>query len=1479
MTDGFYTSPTWARRLNVTLRLGAGGPAPADGVGPVSVNLASGNLSLAHASPAFSAVGGDMGLSLAYNSQAPSAGLAASYWNGPFTNPVTIPAGDPLVSRTDPSVAFYWGSGRSPGPGINASAFIARWKGSVTVPFTGTYQFYVGTTDAVRVYLNNSLNIDSWNDPGGTTNRTVLGAPVSLTKNTAVPIEVDYYQNAGAANLTLAAIAPTADNAAATAKVIVPPSWLTADPVPLPAGWSFAGSASPASYASARMVDDASVVLMDVSGQAHPYTWDGSGFSPPPGEDGVLAKDRSGGYTLHDVDGLVYTFDGYGRLATATTATDDLTPAAFTYTWSGTPLRLHTMTDPVSGAHIDLSYQGDRDPQGNLVACPARPDASFDLTPPDGMLCRAAYSWNTTQTNVFYTSKLLSRIEDPGASVTDFGYDATGLVRVRDPLAADAVAAGKATNDDTSRTLIHYTGALVDSVTLPQPGTNPALRPGHTYEYPAEGQTKVHVAGLTGTNEPNGYNRLVTYDAAGRSLQEYDATGVKVTDTAWDAAIERPVSSTDSAGRLTRYAYDAEGRLTDITGPAPAGCFASPPTNCPDPLPHTHTDYDQAITGLAAAYWDNIALAGAPKRHATVGALSGTVANPGFTGAWSGRFTGEVNLTTATSNLQVTGATASLWVDDASVTDTSPVPAGTHRVEVEVTVASGDASVSLNSRPAGGGSFTPVAGSALSPRYGLVTRTTTDDATPNSPASVTKTEYARPETGQPTKLTRDPDGAALVTTTAYEATGVGRRTSQVLPAGDPTDTTNQASWTLYAYYGNTEGGPAACGQGGVNQAGRLKTVSNPDSDGTAGPQQRRVREFVYDSAGRLAGTKVIAPVTTPAEDWTCTVYDVRGRPTSRTIPAFGGQPARTVTYNWAVDGPLKTSVGDAAGTITTTVDLLGRITAYTDAKANTTSRTYDQAGRTVGTTGPGLLDSTSTDYDPAGRPTVQRVDGAAVATAHYDPATGELAPASTPTVIPAVTYGNGSKLAVLDRGSTGATKALGWTTPGGASIAADVVGRSQSGRVVSETIDGAASPDSFGYDGAGRLVSATVGGRSLAYEFAPTNTCGPNPAAGKNTNRTKLTDNGAATTYCYDGADRLASSSGAAPVGTVAYDNHGNTTTLGTQLMSYDGADRHISTQDGTSPVVSYVRDAVDRIVERKVGGATVGLYGYAGPGDGPSFSSYGLLNASRQRDFALAGGVTYSKGGPNGDRWSYPNIHGDVMALADSTGNKLGSTFTYDPFGKATSVPDNEVGNLDYGWLGQYQRGSEHEGAIATVEMGARPYAPALGRFLEVDPVEGGSANDYDYSNGDPVNNFDVDGLKACKANTNANVVNKTYNAASLTGGTWKVTLQCGVAGPGGYGLRHILNPEFTDRTHFFGTLGDFEKGLIGQALRDPDYIVINDNSGNLNYVRTFKNGVRGCPCNKSQYRNRTFQLFVVVDPTRLTIITAYTNLDWQRG
>jgi RHS repeat-associated protein len=99
------------------------------------------------------------------------------------------------------------------------------------------------------------------------------------------------------------------------------------------------------------------------------------------------------------------------------------------------------------------------------------------------------------------------------------------------------------------------------------------------------------------------------------------------------------------------------------------------------------------------------------------------------------------------------------------------------------------------------------------------------------------------------------------------------------------------------------------------------------------------------------------------------------------------------------------------------------------------------------------------------------------------------------------------------------------------------------------------------------------------------------------------------------------------------------------------------------------------------------------------------------------------------------------MVAAADG-GTRSSSTLTYDPFGQPlVAEPDNESGALDNGWLGQHERPTDSEFALVYVEMGARAYMPALGRFLQVDPVEGGSANAYDYINQDPSNQFDVDG------------------------------------------------------------------------------------------------------------------------------------------
>jgi len=78
--------------------------------------------------------------------------------------------------------------------------------------------------------------------------------------------------------------------------------------------------------------------------------------------------------------------------------------------------------------------------------------------------------------------------------------------------------------------------------------------------------------------------------------------------------------------------------------------------------------------------------------------------------------------------------------------------------------------------------------------------------------------------------------------------------------------------------------------------------------------------------------------------------------------------------------------------------------------------------------------------------------------------------------------------------------------------------------------------------------------------------------------------------YNYDNADRLIWTDDPGFT-SPTYDSHGNMRTAGTgsdyKDMSYDAANRHTGTST-PSGTVTYVRDATNRIVERKVNGTTV---------------------------------------------------------------------------------------------------------------------------------------------------------------------------------------------------------------------------------------------------------------------------------------------------
>ncbi len=128
----------------------------------------------------------------------------------------------PLVVRTDANINFEWGNG-APMSSMGADTFSVRWLGQISPRYSETYTFQTTTDDGVRLWVNDQLLIDRWqNQPA--INWT---GSIALEAGQRYDLRMEYFENGGGA---MAALSWSSQSQPLE---IVPQSQLFSDTVPV----------------------------------------------------------------------------------------------------------------------------------------------------------------------------------------------------------------------------------------------------------------------------------------------------------------------------------------------------------------------------------------------------------------------------------------------------------------------------------------------------------------------------------------------------------------------------------------------------------------------------------------------------------------------------------------------------------------------------------------------------------------------------------------------------------------------------------------------------------------------------------------------------------------------------------------------------------------------------------------------------------------------------------------------------------------------------------------------------------------------------------------------------------------------------------------------------------------------------------------------------------------------------------------------
>ena len=108
------------------------------------------------------------------------------YWNNPNQS------GPPLLTRNDLVIFFNWGKGTA-ASNLGVDHFSARWQRTLNFD-AGIYRFNIEVDDGFRLYIDNVLVLDEWEE--GAARTYTVDVPLSTGLHN---IQVDYFERTGVA--------------------------------------------------------------------------------------------------------------------------------------------------------------------------------------------------------------------------------------------------------------------------------------------------------------------------------------------------------------------------------------------------------------------------------------------------------------------------------------------------------------------------------------------------------------------------------------------------------------------------------------------------------------------------------------------------------------------------------------------------------------------------------------------------------------------------------------------------------------------------------------------------------------------------------------------------------------------------------------------------------------------------------------------------------------------------------------------------------------------------------------------------------------------------------------------------------------------------------------------------------------------------------------------------------------------------------